>query len=850
MPNILNILAFIKIFLQDLFKTTKVEKEDFFKSSCSVLFTITILIFVNLLIYFFFPDNSEALRIEAEKLIHPLHHFYIRPESIEHLQILISLISMPALLICSIKIFSSKLFNRISISDHMYFLNLILCFSLLGILFYFAFKIDGSNFILHEQYLIHQEIRNFFKVITSEIRFIATLVIFPLIAYLLFKGISKKNKKTFDVTLYSLVGIFLISLFLSSICNRDNCIGPYDNYNAVLYSISQVQQGKILLVDFVSQYGLYSHFLYPIYKVFNINATSFSFIMSALTSVSYILIFLGLRKIIKNNLIVFLAFISIIYFGYFSFFNGDSGIYYAYKPIRIIFPALTLFSVFTYILNPKKNLYLLIIFISSLSILWNLDSGIVCFLSFYIYILYEKLIGANLRGFIKDFTKHTIISLVILGFTFFLFSIIIYFQSNNFPDWSLFTKYTALFGQSYYFSLPLPVFNAWNLIFLVYIYGIYIGLNSLLLGKKDMLDKVTFFVSIFGIGIANYYMNRSHDFNLIQILYPSFILIAIFLTKILDKSNRSSLFQIKNFSIAITISFIMVVILVQTLQPRKMIHSLSNRLPDIINNKLTDQSLSNGIALVNFNTTPNDQIAIISDQDSVIYLETKTSSPFSTPSSTENITQADWDTLLNSLINNSMYKVFISGDVYKVGDKPDSRYIDILKIFDKHYYLDDWFGEWRMFLPKKYKQVTQSDLHALAAYSEFCPNKSINCNRSDKNFHPIENFPKNTKFIKIDIELSEPITIQSIMLHVIIDSNYRGTLTTKPIPKLINIGILDSKKKKLINTFERLENIDYKVNNKFSIVIPENNYLNACPEFKIELTYNNLNKINIRAPCD
>ena len=92
MPNILNILAFIKIFLQDLFKTTKVEKEDFFKSSCSVLFTITILIFVNLLIYFFYPDNSEALRIEAEKLIYPRYHFYIRPESIEHLQILVSLI--------------------------------------------------------------------------------------------------------------------------------------------------------------------------------------------------------------------------------------------------------------------------------------------------------------------------------------------------------------------------------------------------------------------------------------------------------------------------------------------------------------------------------------------------------------------------------------------------------------------------------------------------------------------------------------------------------------------------------------------------------------------------------------
>ena len=825
MSNILNTLAYVKIFLLDLFKTTKIEKQDFFKLSCSMLFTITILIFVNLLIYFFFPDNSEALRIEAEKLIYPLYHFYIRPESIEHLQILVSLILFPILLIFSIKVFSSKLFSSIAISDHIYFLNLILFYSILGILFYFSFKIDGSNFI-------------------------ATLVFFPVIAYFLFKDISKKYKKTFDFIFYSLVGIFLISLFLSSVCNRDNCIGPYDNYNAVLYSISQVQQGKILLVDFVSQYGLYSHFLYPIFKVFNINATTFSFTMSALTSLSYILIFLGLRKIIKNNLIVLLAFISIIYFGYFSFFNGDSGIYYAYKPIRMIFPALTLFSVFAYILNPNKNLYLLIIFISSLSILWNLDSGIVCFLSFYIYILYEKLIGANFKGFIIDFTKHTIISLAILGFTFFLFSILIYFQSNDFPDWSLFTKYTALFGQSYYFSLPLPLFNAWNLIFLVYIYGIYIGLNSLLIGKKDTLDKVTFFVAIFGIGIANYYMNRSHDSNLIQVLYPSFILMAIFLTKILDKNKRSSLFTIKNFSIAITISFVMAAILVQSVQPKKLINTLNNRLPDIINNKLTDQSLSNGIALVNFNASSNDQIVIISDQDSIIYLETKTSSPFSSPSSTENITQDDWDMLLNSLINNSSHKVFISGDVYKTGDKPDSRYIDILKIFNNHYYLDDWFGEWRMFLPKKYKETIQPDLDALATYSEFCPNNSINCNSSDKNFHIIENFPINEKFIKVDIELSETITIKDIMLHVIIDSNYKGTFTTKPIPNLTNIGILDNKQKKLINASERLEDIDYKVNKNLSIIIPENNYLDACPDFKIELTYNDVKKINLRVPCD
>ena len=318
----------------------------------------------------------------------------------------------------------------------------------------------------------------------------------------------------------------MLSLFLLSICNRDNYIGAYDHLNQVLYSISQVQQGKTLLVGLTTQYGLYPHFLYPIFKLINVNVISFSLTMSALTTISYSLIFLGLRKIINNNLVTFLAFIAIIYFSYITFFIGpfeinigNFDLYYAYKPIRMIFPALILYSVFTYILTPKRNLYLLITFISSLSILWNFDSGVICFLSFYIYILYEKLIGNNVRGFAKEFIKHTFISLSILTLTIFLFSSFIYFRSDSFPDWSLFLQLPAIFSTSSYTIIPMPLFNAWNLIFLVYLYGIYIGFNSILLGKRDAIDKIAFFVAIFGLGISTYYLNRSHDFNLLQTLY-------------------------------------------------------------------------------------------------------------------------------------------------------------------------------------------------------------------------------------------------------------------------------------------------------------------------------------------
>jgi len=850
MSDFINILNTIKLFFLSLFETGKQEKENFLKLSLTMLSTIIILILINFVIYSIYPDNSEALKLQGKEIIIPAYHLWLWPEPIEQLQFLISLISIPPLMFCSIKIFSSKFFSKISITNSMHFLNVVLSFSFLAILFYLAFKFDDPNGISRAYLEIIKEcncsfifdIRVTYKAMTTELRFLLTLIFFPVITYYIFNGLPKKYKKIINWVFYSLILFFLLSMFLLSICNRDNYLGNYVHFNSVLYSIAQVQQGKAVLADFTAQYGLYAHFLYPFFKLINVNVISFSMTMSAITLASFSLIFFGLRKIISNNLVVFFTFLAIIYFGYFYYlFNGDFDFYYQYKSIRMIFPAIILFSVFTYILNPKKILYLLIIFISSLSILWNFDSGIICFLSFYIYILYERLPGSNLRSFAKEFIKHTIISVTILSFTFFLFSIIIYLQSNSLPNWSLFLKFSILFGMTGFSSLPMPIFHTWNLVFLVYLYGIYVGLNSILLNKKIILDRVAFFVAIFGFGIASYYLNRSHDFNFLQTLYPSIILLGIFLSKILDRSNRDNLFKIKNFLMVIIISFILVTIFFQMLQPIKIINTLTPRIPDIINNKLTDQSVSDGVALINSNSKPNDQVVIISNQDSVAFLETKTSSAFSLPGSSEMWDKSDWDIFNNSLLNNNSFKVYLS-DTHD----PKSKYVKILK---DHYYLDDWFGRWRMFVPKK-APISQPGIKATASYSLFCQNNAKNCNSTVKNFLPVENLPKNNKYIKVDFNLSEPITLQSILLNIIIDSHYAGTVTTLPVEGIWNIGILDHNNKQFVNTDARLEHLDYEVKESFSVLISDySNYIKTCEPFNIELIYNDNQKLKVRASC-
>ena len=699
-----NFSTTIKLFLLRLFETDKQEKVDFFKISLSILSTIIILVLINFFIILVYPDNSEALKLLSKELIIKQVHIWISPEPVEQIQILTTIILVPLLIFCNIKLFSLKFFSQIKISDSIYFLNVALWFFSLAFVFYLAFKFDDPN-SSHRLAALHHELRIFIKTMISELRFLITIIIFPLITYFIFNGIPKQYNKFLNWSLTSVIVFFLLGMFFLSICNRENYFGQFENLNAALYPVSQVQQGRAILIDFSSQYGLYAHFLYPFFKLINVNVVSFSVTMAGLTVISYSLILFGLRKIISNSLVVFLSFIAILYFSFYSsFINEYPLVRYSYSPIRMIFPALILFLGFSYILNPRKLLYALIIFLSSLSMLWNFDSGIVCFFSFYIYILYEKLAVKNLRSYAAEFMKHTFISASILSLAFLLFSFIMFLQYDNFPNWNLFLKSTQLFGLLGFLSFPMAVFHSWNLVFLVYLYGIYIGLNSVLLNNKKTLDSAAFFVAIFGFGTAIYYLNKSVDSDFFVVMYPCFILLAIFLSKLLNIRSRANLLKIKNFLSVLIITFVLVTIFIQMLKPEKLINKIVDRTPDIISNTLNNQFLSDGVELIKLNTNPNDQVVILlADEnhgwingapDSVLYLETRTSSPFPVPGSQTLLLKTDLDILNQSLANNISSKVFIDF----TGQK---KYHPLMKIIDDNYYLDSWLGNWRMYVPKK-----------------------------------------------------------------------------------------------------------------------------------------------------
>lgn len=829
-----------------LFITTASERHFFVITILTLLTTIASLIAINLLIDRFGMDNTEALITQAKSFIKPELLINVNPQPIERLQVMYSLLFIPIFIFTGLRLFSASLFTKLFSSKFVYLLFVLVSFLLLFALFYLDLKVDPTNFLYVEKHPYYSDIRIFFSKIISGATFKITIVVFPLLLYFFLNNSFYKYTKTLNFFSNTSLLFFISSAFFLLLCNRDNYFGWYEHLNAVIYSVAMVQQGKFLLIDLTNQYGLYPHFLYPLFKLIGVNITSFSIVMGTLMVASYTLIYLALKKAIKNKFILFLAISSVLYFSFFCFLNfGVYESYYAYRPIRMIFPAAVFLLTYSYIINPTKLLYFVTITVSSISILWNFDSGIFCFLSFYLYICYEQLFGRRLISSIPLLIKHTIYSLFILIITFFLYSLIIYLQAGSFPDWFSFLKFQKLFVDIGYVAIRLPVFNAWHLIFLVYLIGILIGLRSLYFNDNNQYNKLIFFTSLIGLGLSSYYVSRSHDYALLQSLYPSVIILSLILDNLI-RTYKSKGLELKNFLLISILSFILISTLFQLFKPKNIYSALRGRLPDIILQRVDKSQRANDVLLINNNVNIGEQILILAESEGILYLETNTSSPISSPGSSERHLISDENILFDFLKNNDSMKIFISNKYYETKDyrypgmRPEYR-----EVLDDRYSLVDWGEYMRLFVPRDVKDNRQKNQEPIISIKDSSYSPYNLADDTKNRFNLMDNFPIDNGLTKIDIRLSDPIILHSVLVHKKVGNI---SFTSKVRHHLWNIGVLD-KTNSLLNTGMRKSRLNLEMKDKFSLLIPGTSYNNDCNELDIELIYNDYQTLKTTASC-
>ncbi|OQW91723.1 MAG: hypothetical protein BWK78_03780 [Thiotrichaceae bacterium IS1] len=374
-------------------------KQEHIIDVISILLTIILLYALILAIKtFYIPTPLDVAELSK------IYRVLGTPEPVEFMQYVLSVLCAPIFLWLSYlttRHLLGKIIDKSSHLESVYFITLVLE---VGVLIWIIYKsLQTSEFLY---------IRGFQG--SDSILFLYPLeystLIFPILMILGFYVASSKIIKalTWLFSICLIIVIFSFNLF-----NLENHLPVFHHFNPVFYPVSQILQSKTLLVDLTAQYGLYGHFLEPIFKIFDLTVLNFSIVMALLVAASFYFIFLVLQRTVKNSIIILLGFASISFYNYLAFKMGTGEPYFQYTPIRFFFPCLILYLSVVYFKGRNKNMYYLTFIASSLSLLWNLETGVVVFLSWLLSLMYFELLRATCyNSLIKNMFKDTLIGVV------------------------------------------------------------------------------------------------------------------------------------------------------------------------------------------------------------------------------------------------------------------------------------------------------------------------------------------------------------------------------------------------------------------------------------------------------
>lgn len=841
MDSIISILRnqLVYRFINKAFEPYKIkQKTDFVLMFFTLIASLIIIIIINLLIISIYQVDEKQLLNELSGLFLEKFRHGLWPEPIERAQYLITIVFAPFIAFVTYYLFS-KAINRIPGTqlNVIYYFSFLLSALLLLLLIYFDLKLNPDNFITIESRIFYRDIRNFIASIISGSAIYLALLSLPLVTYFIQledRGRLQNNSKIF---FYIILSALIIDIFLISLFNRDNYFGGYDHFNAVYYSVAQVVNGKTLLVDFTNQYGLYPHFLQPIFKFIGFNILNYSIIMGLIVVLSYLCLFAFMKTAINNFFLLTLGFIGLVYLrGYFlTFFNyGDN--YFQYTPIRFVFPCIILLLASFYFRNFNRKLYYVIFTIASISILWNIDTGVVVFLSWLAVLCFNELFNFKLKACFQNCFSHVLVGVVIFAVTILVYSVLMYARSGFFPDYSLVIKSQKVFYVSGFYMMHMPVFNAWNLIALIYAIGLIKCVKSIIKNEKTHNIIIVFLLTILGIGLFSYYQGRSHDFNLFVVHYPAFILLIIFAD---DLSAGIQTYGYKSLPKLFYLSLILFLLLTFFYdflsKYDKSYQLLAARLSVI--NKLTNASLTENISYIKQNTRAGEDVLILSEGflDGIYYGDTGTTNAANVPGFSELMLQEDYDKIIHFLKSNGNVKVFI-----------DNRYKDnlIREVLLGNYSLIDQNNEIQFYLPiESAQKALVAHFQGFAKYHLITPEEPLVEN--------LENFPATFPLAEILIELSESAILNSVSVTASNNlGNIVGNWTSKPVSHLWGIGIIDKESTVQIrNNGFRKGNLDLPIGQKLTLLIPDNGNLSACPPLEINLTYNGYRHLSIIANC-
>ncbi len=118
------------------------------------------------------------------------------------------------------------------------------------------------------------------------------------------------------IALYTVSTYVAVIVFFSVLFDRDT-ISPWTHhFDPVIYPLAQVVAGKTLLVDCAPLYGLYPHFLQPLFRIFPLGVYSLTLVMASLLVACLAAMWLFLRTVTRNRFVFLAGFTAVAFYSY------------------------------------------------------------------------------------------------------------------------------------------------------------------------------------------------------------------------------------------------------------------------------------------------------------------------------------------------------------------------------------------------------------------------------------------------------------------------------------------------------------------------------------------------------
>lgn len=438
----------------------------------------------------------------------------------------------------------------------------------------------------------------------------------------------------------------------------------YVHFQGVFYAMVQVHHGRTILADFTTAYGLYPHFLDPIFRLIGLSASSFSLVLAGMTATLFALLWFSLRSYLKNQTLAAFSWFTLFFLGYpnFLMWTDARDAYFQYWPIRILAPFVLIAFAPGYFVKPGKLKYFVALIGLSLAALWNLDTGLVAFIAWVLVLVYSEFLGLPPRTATIRATRHVFTSLAVLASVLGTYWIYHRLVSGVSVDFSSAFRYQKIFYATGFYALPMPAFGTWTFVIGVYLSGLTYAVGILLRSPAERADRseerarLILLLSLLGIGLFAYYQNRSHERVLTNCWYPAVIVLATFADLLLEnfRNRRNGVTQN-------ALLFVCLAILLPG--PWNVAESLAT-----YDTKIYDQferifhprttPLAEGIELIRRHSSPGERITLFSLRAAEFYLYSETSFECF-PDFVDTFLASDFEKLARCLAIPGPRKVFI-----------------------------------------------------------------------------------------------------------------------------------------------------------------------------------------------